>query len=110
MERGVFVIFSPRHIKLESASYWRIDTEVVVFLPTNSRGFITLKVNGNELKEVFEGEHRLWIEILNRSFEDNIIIKKDKPLGFLVIEPENLRFQHVPPDKSIKQNRRQTAR
>ena len=110
MKRGVFVIISPRHIKVESASYCRIDTETVVFSPTNSRGFITLKVNGNELKEFFEGEHRLWIEILNRSFEDNIIIKKDKLLGFLVIEPENLRFQHVPPNKSIKQKRRRTAR
>ena len=30
------------------------------------------------MKEVFDREHRLWIEILKRSFEDQIVIKKIK--------------------------------
>ena len=77
MKRNVFIIYSPRHIKIEPASFRRVDTEIVFFfLPQNSRGFITSRFNGNKLKEVFDGEHRLWIEILNRSFVDNIVIKK----------------------------------
>ena len=74
IKRIAFIIYSPRHIKVEPASFRRIDTEILVFLPNNSRGFITSRFNCDELKEVFDGEHRLWIEILNRSFEDNIII------------------------------------
>ena len=86
----MLLLFICHDIKVESASYRRIDKEVFVFLPTNSRGFITSKFNVDELKEVFEGEHCLWIEILNRSFEDTII-NKNKLLGFLLIEPENLK-------------------
>ena len=103
MKRNVFIIYSPRHIKIEPASFRRVDTEIVFFfLPQNSRGFITSRFNGNKLKEVFDGEHRLWIEILNRSFVDNIVIKKNKPLGFVVVELEKLNFKHVLTKKKNK--------
>ena len=40
----------------------------------------------------------MWVEILNRSFEDNIIVRKTKPQpSFLVIEPENLKFHDAQP-------------
>ena len=52
---NVFIIYSPKHIKVELASYRRIDTEVVVFLPPNSNGFITSRFSRDKLKEVFEG-------------------------------------------------------
>ena len=80
IKRNVFIIYSPRHIKVELA---RIDTEILAFLPDNSRGFIISTFSSDELKEVFDGEHRLWIEILNRSFEGNIIIKKTSLSVFL---------------------------
>ena len=82
MKKDVFIIYSPRHIKIEPASFRRIDTEILVFLPNNSIGFITSRFNDDELKEVLDGEHRFWIEILNRSFEDNIVIKKKQFFQF----------------------------
>ena len=36
---------------------------------------------------------------MNKSFKDHIEIKKGQPLSFLIAEPENLIFQHVPPKK-----------
>ena len=99
MKRNVFIIYSPRHIKIEPASFKRIDTEIDVFLFENSRGLIIPKFNGDKLKKVSDGQHRLWIKILNRSFVDSIVITKNKPFGFLVIEPENLNFKHVPAKK-----------
>ena len=54
------------------------------------------------MNELFHGKHRLWVEILNKYFEDHFEIKKGQVLGFLVIEPENLKFQHVPPIKNKK--------
>ena len=109
IKRNVFIIYSPRHIKVEPASFRRIDTEILVFLPDNSRGFITSTFTGDELKEIFDGKHRLWIEKLNRPFEDNIVIKKNKPLGFLVVKLGNLKFKYVPTKKRTKQKRRRTT-
>ena len=96
----------PKDIKVELGSYRRIDIEVAVFLSPNSNGFITSRFNGDELKEVFEGKHHLWIEILNRSFEDYIVVKENKPLGFLVTEPENVKFHYAQAmKKKIKQKK-----
>ena len=39
---------------------------------------------------------------MNKSFEDQIETKKGQPLGFLVVEPENLKFPHAPPKKKTK--------
>ena len=94
LQRNVFILFSPRQIKIELASCRKIDTEVTAFLPTNSKGFLTSKFRGDEINEFFHGKHRLWVAILNKSFEHHIEIKKGQPLGFFVAEPENLEFQH----------------
>ena len=40
-------------------------------------GFVTSRFSSDEINENFHGEYRLWVEILNRSFEDSISIKKD---------------------------------
>ena len=89
------MLYSPRQLKIEPTSFRKINTEVTAFLPTNSKGFVTSKFRSDEIKELFNGKHRLWVEILNKSFEDTIVIKKVQPLGFLVVEPENLKFHHL---------------
>ena len=49
-------------------------------------------------------------EILNRSFEDCIFIKRNKPLGFLVVETKKLKFQYASSKKKrIKQRKRRIA-
>ena len=99
LERNVFMLYSPRALKIESASWRKIDAEITAFLRTNSSGFLTSKFRGDKINELFHGKHHLRVEILNKFFEDHIEIKKGQPLGFLVVEPENLKFQHVPPKK-----------
>ena len=49
---------------------------------------------GYEIYQIKAKKERLWIEILNRSYEEDSKIKKNSILGFLVIEPENLSFKH----------------
>ena len=44
----------------------------------------------------------MWDEILNQSFENHIEIEKGQPLGYLVIELENLKFEHVSTKKKTK--------
>ena len=97
------MLYSPRQFKIEPASCKKIDTEVTAFLPTNSKGFLTSKFGGDEIIELFHGKHRLWVEIINKSFEDHI---KGQPLAFLVTEPENLKFQHVPQKKKTKKEKK----
>ena len=36
----------------------------------------------------------MWIEILNKSFEESAEIKRNRPLGFLVVEPGHLKFKY----------------
>ena len=78
----------------------------MAFLPTNSKGLLTSKFTWDKINALFHGKHHLWVEIINKSFEDHIEIKKWQPLGFIVIEPENLKFQHVPQNKKKKKRKR----
>ena len=74
LQKNVFILYSPRTVKIEPATCKRIDTEIIVFLPKNSKGFVTSVFRGDEISE-FNGEHqRLWVEILNKSYEETIEI------------------------------------
>ena len=86
------MLYSPGEVNIDPATYRKIDTEVAAFLPQNLKGLHTSKVGGDKINELFHGKHRLWVEILNKSFEDLIEIGRSQPLGFLFIEPENLKF------------------
>ena len=74
----------------------KIDTEMVVFIPKNSKGFFTSIFREDEINDICCQKQRLWIEILNKSFEETLEIKKKKkknqPLGFLVVQPEHSKF------------------
>ena len=82
LQRNVFILFSPRQFKIEPATCRKIDIEIAAFLPTNSKGFLTSRFRGDEINELFHGKHRLWVEILNKSFENYIEIKKRKTVRF----------------------------
>ena len=84
----------------------KTDTEVTVFLPQNSKEFLTSIFRGNEINKLFHGKHRLWIGILNKSFEDLAKVKRNQPLGFLVIEPENVKFHHETKKKKKKKKKK----
>ena len=45
-----------------------------------------------KLMNFFYGKHCLWMEVLNKSFKDNIEIKKGQPIGFFVVEPKSIKF------------------
>ena len=78
---------------------------MAVFLPKNSKRFVISIFRGDEINEIHGEKQRLWIELLNKSFEDTIEIKKNQPLGFFVIGPEDLKFKYetsnMTPQKNI---------
>lgn len=94
LQRNAFIIYSPKVFKVESSSYIKIDTKLILSLPQNSKGFVTSIFRGDEISEFKTDKEGLWVEILNKSFEEPIKIKKDQPLGFVVVEPEHSTFKY----------------
>ena len=94
LKKKIFIIYWPRTAKIEPTTSIKIDTELILLLLQNSKGFITSIFRGDEINEFCSEKQRLWIEILNKSFEDTIEIKKHTPLGFVVIESEHLKFRY----------------
>ena len=74
--KNIFIIYCPRAIKIEPATSMKIDTEMVVFFPQNSKWFITSIFQGDKINKTYSQKQRLWIEILNKYFEETVEIKK----------------------------------
>ena len=49
----------------------KTDTKMLVFLPQNSKGFVTSIFGGDKINEIYAQKQCLWIEILKKSFEKN---------------------------------------
>ena len=99
MKKYIFIIYSPRTVKTGLATNIQIDTELVLFLPQKSKEFITSISRGDEINE-----QHLWIEILNKSFGETVEMKRKKPLGFLAIKPEHLKFRCETMNKKKENN------
>ena len=78
---------------------------LILSLPQNSKGFVTPIPLGDEISEFNTDKKRLWVEILNKSIEEPIKIKKNQPLGLIVIEPEHLKFKYEFEFKTVKKRR-----
>ena len=50
MKRNVFIIYSPRHIKIEPASFRRVDTEIVFFFTSKLKRFYYIKIQLQQIK------------------------------------------------------------
>ena len=101
VNKNIFSLYPPRHINIEPATCSSIDTEIICILPGHSHGFITSTFRGDEIKKFDAKKQRLWLEILNKSYQDNLIIAKNSVIGFLVIEPE-----HIPHKRAQKKKQK----
>ena len=94
LRKNIFIIYSSKKVKIEPSTCLNIDTEIILSLPEKSNGFVTSIFSDDEVNELRQKKQRLQIEILNKSFEDTIEIKRHSPLGFVVIKPEHLKLKH----------------
>ena len=94
LKRNIFIIYSPRTVTVEPATCSEIDTEIVLILKKNAKAFVTSKFRGDEIFEINGETQRLWMEILNKSYNEPIKVIKNIFLGFVVIEPEYSSFKH----------------
>ena len=102
LRKNIFIIYSSKKVKIEPSTCLNIDTEIILPLPEKSNGFVASIFSGDQVNELRQKKQRLQIEILNKSFEDTIEIKRHSPLGFVVIEPEHLKLKHETPKNKKK--------
>lgn len=102
LRKNIFIIYSSKKVKIEPSTCLNIDTEIILSLPEKSNGFAASIFSGDEVNELRQKKQRLQIEILNKSFEDTIEIKRHSPLGFVVIGPEHLKLKHETPKNKKK--------
>lgn len=85
LKSNIFLLYTPRNI-IDPMEYGRQDPDVVVFMPKNSRGFLTSKFGEDEIEQICNIEQRLWVGILNKSYIEPIEIKKGCILGSFVLK------------------------
>ena len=85
----VSLLHAPRNINICPMQYEMEDTEVIVSLLENFQGYVTSKFRTDEIEEIFCGEQRILIGILNKSLTENIEIKTKSMLGFFVLETKS---------------------
>ena len=90
-----FIIYSPKTVTVETANCVKIDTSIILNLPKKAKAFITWKFREHKIYEINNEKRCLWIEVLNTSYTEDLKIKKNSILGFLVFEPENLKFKYA---------------
>ena len=99
LKGNIFIIYSPGVVKIEPATCAKVDTELFILLPRNSKGFITSVFWGDEISKFCSKKQRLWVELFNKFFEETVKIEKNQPLGFFAIEPENFNFKYETKNK-----------
>ena len=95
LQKNILIIYSPRTVTIETASCTKIDTNIVLKLPKQAKAFVARKFRGLEIYEINNEKKHLWIEASNTSYTEELKINKNNILGFLVIEPKNIKFKHV---------------
>ena len=105
LQKNICLIYSPEVVNNKLATHIRFNTINFSFtrkfkrnhsinLPKKSKGLITSIFRGDEINEFNSDQQHLWIEKLSKSFEETVKTKKNQPLEFLVIEPENFKFKY----------------
>ena len=89
----------------------RNNTEITIRLPKICYGYFTSKFRSDKIETITGNQQRIWIGILNRSLTDMMIIKKNKPFGFFVLESKgevNIRHEMAKNTKktSVKYRKR----
>ena len=72
---------------------------------TKLKRICNVHISKCEISEFNTDKKRLWVEILNKSIEEPIKIKKNQPLGLIVIEPEHLKLKYEFEFKTVKKRR-----
>ena len=96
-EKNIFTLYSPKKAIIEKADTLSIDTELSIKLPENSSAFVATKFKGEEILKIIgptSTKKRLWITFLNESYLNKYQIIKGDVIGYLIIEPDNIKIHY----------------
>ena len=80
---------------------------MVLFVPKRAK-FITSTFKGDHISEFSGEKQHLWVELLKISCKEELKIDRGLPLGFVVIGPEHLKFNHETQTTTKKIERKRT--
>ena len=86
LKNGVFLIYASKQLKIYPIQFERFDTGITVNLQKKFCGYFTSKFKTDEIEQIRSDTQRIWIGILNRSLTEEIVIKKNKLFGFIILE------------------------
>ena len=80
-KKNISIVYCPRSVRIEPPTSMKIDKEMyfyfyLYFYLKIQKGLLHLYFEGNE---ICGQRQRLWIEILNKYFEETVEIKKISP-------------------------------
>ena len=108
-EKNVFTIYLPKKATIENADTLSLDTELLIKLPENSSAFVATKFEGQEILKIIGStstKKRLWITLLNESYLQKYQINKGDVIGYLIIEPENIKTHYEAKEKTSRQKKK----
>ena len=89
LKSGLFLIYAPRKITVEPMQFKQNDSNIVVNLPKDHRGYFSSIFKQDNIEAISDNMQWIWIDILNISFSGSIIIEKNRLFGFFAITPSN---------------------
>ena len=94
-EKNIFTIYLPKKETIKKADMLSIDTELSINLRENSSAFLVTKFEDQEIKKI-DGpiKKRLWITLLSESYLNNYEIKNGDDVGYLIIEPSDIKIYY----------------
>ena len=108
-DKNIFTIYSPKQVIIEEADTLLVDTKISIKLPENSTAFLATKFEGQEILKIVGPTHtkkRLWITLLNESYLRKYQIDKGDVIGYLIIEPNNIKVNYEEAKKPSSQKKR----
>ena len=110
-EKNIFIIYSPEKETIEEANTLDIDTEPSIKLPENVNVFLATKFEGQAIQKIIgltNGSKRLWINLLNESYFNKYQINKGDIIGYLVIEPEDIKVYYAKKRETLEEEDKTT--
>ena len=91
----VFLINKSNKVTVEPMQCTKNDKTIVVNLPNKHRGYFTSIFKQEEAETITDHCQRISVGILNKHLSKSIVIQKNRPHGFFVIEPsDNINIEH----------------
>ena len=105
-QNNILTLYALRSAYIERADTLTIDTELILDLPEKSTANLVTKFQGQKTQTIVGPKiERLWLTLLNESYFDKYNIKRGDIIGYLIIEPKNLKTYYEKKKPPVKTRR-----